>query len=77
MDELPFKIVKMLGARDEVIARVENLLICKAAAAWTLSSLDRWRERSERERKRRIKIASGSRCNSATGLQTFFGAQTI
>ena len=29
--ELPFKIVKMLGPRDEVIARVENLLICKAA----------------------------------------------
>jgi hypothetical protein len=31
MDELPFKIVKMLGPRDEVIARVENFLICKAA----------------------------------------------
>ena len=28
MDELPFKIVKMLGARDEVVARGENLLIC-------------------------------------------------
>jgi hypothetical protein len=31
MDELPFKIVRMHGARDEVIARVENFLICKAA----------------------------------------------
>jgi hypothetical protein len=31
MDELPFKIVKMFGAKDEVIARVENFLICKAA----------------------------------------------
>jgi hypothetical protein len=40
MDELPFKIVKMLGLRDEVIARVENLLV----AAWTLSSFDRRRE---------------------------------
>jgi len=36
MDELPFKIVKMLGARDNVIARVENLLICKAAFAKAL-----------------------------------------
>jgi hypothetical protein len=31
MDELPFKVVKMHGAKDEVIARVENFLICKAA----------------------------------------------
>jgi hypothetical protein len=31
MEELPFKIVRMHGARDEVIARVENFLICKAA----------------------------------------------
>ena len=31
MDELPFKIVKMHGSKDEVIARVENFLICKAA----------------------------------------------
>jgi hypothetical protein len=31
MDELSFKIVKMLGPRDEAIARVENFLICKAA----------------------------------------------
>ena len=31
MEELPFKIVKMFGPRDEVIARVENFLICKAA----------------------------------------------
>jgi hypothetical protein len=31
MDELSFKIVKMLGHRDEAIARVENFLICKAA----------------------------------------------
>jgi hypothetical protein len=31
LDELPFKIVKMHGSEDEVIARVENLLICKAA----------------------------------------------
>jgi hypothetical protein len=31
MDELPFKIVEMLGPHDEVIARVENFLICKAA----------------------------------------------
>jgi hypothetical protein len=31
MDELRFKIVKMHGSKDEVIARVENLLICEAA----------------------------------------------
>src|SRR5258705_11734006 len=31
MDELPFKIVRMHGAKDEVIARAENFLICKAA----------------------------------------------
>ena len=31
MDELSFKIVKMHDSRDEVIARVENFLICKAA----------------------------------------------
>jgi len=31
MEELPFKIVKMVGSKDEVIARVENFLICKAA----------------------------------------------
>ena len=31
MEELPFKIVRMHGVRDEVIARVENFLICKAA----------------------------------------------
>jgi hypothetical protein len=31
MDELPFKIVKMHGAKDDVMARVENFLICKAA----------------------------------------------
>jgi hypothetical protein len=31
MDKLPFKIVRMHGAKDEVIARVENFLICKAA----------------------------------------------
>jgi hypothetical protein len=31
MEELPFKIVKMHGSKDEVIARVENFLICKAA----------------------------------------------
>jgi hypothetical protein len=31
MDELPFKIVKMHGSKDEVIARIENLLICRAA----------------------------------------------
>jgi hypothetical protein len=31
MDELPFKIVRMHGPRDEVIARIENLLICTAA----------------------------------------------
>jgi hypothetical protein len=31
MDELPFKIVRMQGSQDEVIARVENFLICKAA----------------------------------------------
>jgi hypothetical protein len=29
--ELRFKIVKMYGGKDEVIARVENFLICKAA----------------------------------------------
>src|SRR5262249_16019086 len=32
MYELPFKIVRMQGSQDEVIARVENLLICKAAS---------------------------------------------
>jgi hypothetical protein len=31
MDELRFKIVKMHASKDEVIARVENFLICKAA----------------------------------------------
>jgi hypothetical protein len=31
MDELPFKIVRMHGPRYEVIARVGNFLICKAA----------------------------------------------
>jgi hypothetical protein len=31
MEELPFKIVKLHGSKDEVIARVENFLICKAA----------------------------------------------
>jgi hypothetical protein len=31
MDELPFKIVAMHGPKDEVIARVENFLICRAA----------------------------------------------
>jgi hypothetical protein len=31
VDELSFKIVRMQGSRDEVIARVENFLICKAA----------------------------------------------
>ncbi len=31
MEELSFKIVRMHGAKDEVIARVENLLICKTA----------------------------------------------
>jgi hypothetical protein len=31
MEELPFKIVKMHRSKDEVIARVENFLICKAA----------------------------------------------
>jgi hypothetical protein len=31
MEELPFKIVKMHGSKDEVIARVENLSICTAA----------------------------------------------
>jgi hypothetical protein len=31
MEELPFKIVQMIGSKDEVIAWVENLLICKAA----------------------------------------------
>jgi hypothetical protein len=31
VDELPFEIVRMHGSRDEVIARVENFLICKAA----------------------------------------------
>jgi len=30
MEELPFKIVRMHGVRDKVIARVENFLICKA-----------------------------------------------
>ena len=31
MEELSFKIVRMHGRRDEVIARVQNFLICKAA----------------------------------------------
>jgi hypothetical protein len=31
MDELPFKIVRLQGSQDRVIARVENFLICKAA----------------------------------------------
>jgi hypothetical protein len=31
MEELSFKTVRMHGSRDEVIARVENFLICKAA----------------------------------------------
>ena len=31
MEELSFKIVRMHGPRDEVIARVQNFLICKAA----------------------------------------------
>ena len=31
MDELPFKIVRMQGSQDQVITRVENLLISKAA----------------------------------------------
>jgi len=30
MEELSFKIVRMHGPRDEVIARVQNFLICKA-----------------------------------------------
>jgi len=31
MEELSFKIVRMHRPRDEVIARVQNFLICKAA----------------------------------------------
>jgi hypothetical protein len=31
MEELAFKIVKTNGTHDELIARVENFLICKAA----------------------------------------------
>ena len=31
MEELAFKIVKVIDAHDEVIARVENLVICRAA----------------------------------------------
>jgi len=31
MDELSFKIVKVYDARDEVIVRSSNFLICKAA----------------------------------------------
>jgi hypothetical protein len=31
MDELPFKIVRLQDSQDQVIARVENLLIYKAA----------------------------------------------
>ena len=31
MEELSFKIVRMHAPRDEVIARVQNFLICKAA----------------------------------------------
>jgi len=70
MDELPFKIVKMLGARDEVIARREFVDLPRRRHGishhWIAGA-----SRSERECKRRI--ASGSRCNSATGLQNFFG----
>jgi hypothetical protein len=32
MEELAFKIVKVVGAHDEVIARVEIFLICRAAS---------------------------------------------
>jgi hypothetical protein len=31
MEELSFKIVKIVGERDEVLARAGNLLICRAA----------------------------------------------
>jgi hypothetical protein len=31
MDELPFKIVKLVGTSEEVLARVGNYLICRAA----------------------------------------------
>jgi hypothetical protein len=31
MDDLAFKIVKMDGAQQEVIARIDNFAICKAA----------------------------------------------
>ena len=31
MDELSFKIVKVYGARDEVIARIGNFEVCRAA----------------------------------------------
>jgi hypothetical protein len=31
MEELSFKIVKIVGEHDEVLARVGNLMICQAA----------------------------------------------
>jgi hypothetical protein len=31
MEELSFKVVKVHGAHDEVIARASNLLVCRAA----------------------------------------------
>ena len=31
MDELAFKIVKMVGTQDEVVVRSSNFLLCKAA----------------------------------------------
>ena len=31
MEELTFKVVKVHGAHDEVIARASNLLLCRAA----------------------------------------------
>jgi hypothetical protein len=31
MEELSFKIVKIVGEHDEVLARVGNLMICRAA----------------------------------------------
>ena len=46
MEELFFKIVRMHGPRDEVIARVQNFLICKAAFEKALCSFIRmhtWR----------------------------------
>jgi hypothetical protein len=58
VDELPFKIVKMLGHRPATIARVENLLICKALPGCPLGDAARGEDHFEVERG--IALLSGS-----------------